>query len=240
MEANFYHIEELAEKSSTPIETITEWVSNGIVVPDGRASDTTPIFSEESLKTITKVKSLLELGYETGEVKKIIKKVGLPAENGETKKKTFDRNNYLTVGSLAEKIDASPRTIKHWEEKGIIQADLRSQGGFRLYRDYYIFLCNLIKDLQLFGYSLDEIKTISDYFRLFIELRDNPDSMPPEETDKNLELMENEIKNLFLKTEQLKNGIKRWEDLLKKQKKQITTLRERSRKLMKKGIDDAN
>ena len=113
---------------------------------------------------------------------KIIKKVGLPAAAGDTKKKPADKTNYLTVGNLAEKLDVSPRTIKHWEEKGIIEADLRSQGGFRLYRDYYILLCNLIKDLQLFGYSLDEIKKVSDYFRTFIGIRDNPDELPPEES----------------------------------------------------------
>ena len=42
-------------------------------------------------------------------------------------------NSYLTVGNLADKIGVSPRTIKHWEDKGIIEPDMRSDGGFRLY-----------------------------------------------------------------------------------------------------------
>ncbi|HAK45149.1 MAG TPA: hypothetical protein DCO79_04410 [Spirochaeta sp.] len=230
MNVNFYHIDDLAKKSGTPPDTISEWISKGVFIPDGMATDSTSIFSEDSLGIIEKIKSLLELGYELDEVKKIIKKVGLPSETGAGKKKIPEKTNYLTIGSLAEKIDVSPRTIKHWEEKGIIEADLRSQGGFRLYSDYYILLCNLIKDLQLFGYSLDEIKTISDYFRDFINIKDKPDFTTREETDRKLELMEDEIMHLFEKTDLLKNGIKRWEDLLKKQKKQITILKDKNKR----------
>ena len=70
MEANFYHIDELAEKSTTPVHIISNWVSLGILIPDGMATDSTPIFSEDSLKTIAKIKSLLEVGYELSEVRK--------------------------------------------------------------------------------------------------------------------------------------------------------------------------
>ncbi|MDC7227321.1 MAG: MerR family transcriptional regulator [Spirochaetales bacterium] len=237
---NFYHIDDLSLKSNTPIETIEEWVARGIFIPEGRASDSTPFFSEGSLVMIDKIKSLIDLGYDPEEVKKIIKKVGLPSDSGNAGKKNNEKKNYLTVGNLAEKIEVSTRTIKHWEEKGIIEPDLRSQGGFRLYRDYYVLFCNLIKDLQLFGYSLDQIKTISDYFRDFINIRENPDKISPEDTDQKLNLMNDEIKHLFEKTDQLKNGIRRWEDLLKKQRKQITSLREKNKKRIKKDYSDEN
>ena len=236
MKINFFHIDELAEKSGTPLSTIESWISDGIFIPEGKASDSTPIFSIESLKTIEKIKSLIDVGYDNSEIKKIIRKVGLPSET--PKKNSNEKNNYLTVGTLAEKIDVSPRTIKHWEEKGIIEPDLRSQGGFRLYRDYYVLLCNLIKDLQLFGYSLEQIKTISDYFRDFIEIRDNLENIDNEAVKQKLAAMENEILLLFKKTEQLKNGIRRWEDLLKKQRKQISVLKEKNKKRIDKGETD--
>ncbi len=238
MKINFFHIDELAEKSGTPLSTIEAWVSDGIFIPDGKASDLTPIFSIESLKTIEKIKSLIDVGYDNPEIKKIIRKVGLPSEN--PKKTSNEKNSYLTVGTLAEKIDVSPRTIKHWEEKGIIEPDLRSQGGFRLYRDYYVLFCNLIKDLQLFGYSLEQIKTISDYFRDFIGIRDNMEVTDTETVDFKLEAMENEIQLLFKKTGQLKNGIRRWEDLLKKQRKQISALKEKNKKRVNRGETDEN
>lgn len=237
MENNLLHLEDIAEQSETPVEIISSWLREGLFVPEGKASDSTPIFSNNSLKTIAKIKSLLELGYDTAEIRKIIKKVGLPTASGvKTQLKT--RENYLTVGTLAEKTEVSIRTIKHWEEKGIIEPDLRSQGGFRLYRDYYILFCNLIKDLQHFGYSLDEIKTISDYFRDFIKLKDQPDSIDPETAELKLVEMEDKILQLFQKMDQLRAGMKRWEELLKKQKKQITLVKEKNRKRLRKETEN--
>lgn len=238
MDINLLHIEDLAAKSETEKEIINSWLKEGLFLPEGRASDSTPIFSDESLKTINKIKSLLELGYDTAEIKKIIKKVGLPAASADTKSQSKTGENYLTVGTLAEKTKVSARTIKHWEEKGIIEPDLRSQGGFRLYRDYYILFCNLIKDLQHFGYSLDEIKTISDFFRDFIKMKDNPELLDPASVETRLQEMEDEILQLFQKMDQLRTGMKRWEDLLKKQKKQITVVKEKNRKRLKKDIDN--
>ena len=82
------------------------------------------------------------------------------------------------MGALAEKVGVSPRTIKHWEDMGIIEPNMRSEGGFRYYSDAYIYLCNLIKDLQLFNYSLVDIKMISDLFRYYLAIQQQPDSSP--------------------------------------------------------------
>ena len=233
MKINLYHVDEISEKSALSIQTINDWIGEGILIPEGFAENNDPILSDESLKTVEKITSLLQLGYDLEEIKKIIRKVGLPDSGNKTNIKSGNRENYLTVGSLAEKTGVSTRTIKHWEEKGIIEPDLRSAGGFRLYRDYYILFCNLIKDLQLFGYSLEEIKTISDYFRSFIELKDFPENFSSDEIEHMVKNFEEEITNLFKKTEMLKKGIKRWEDLLKKQKKQISAIKERNRKRTK-------
>jgi DNA-binding transcriptional MerR regulator len=137
---------------------------------------------------------------------------------------------FLTVGDLAELVGVSPRAIKHWEEKGIIEPDMRSEGGFRLYADAYVYFCELIKDLQLFGYSLEEIKEISDYFRAFLSIKDDLEVYSKEETEAKLEEMLDRIRIFDEKAGLLKQGIARWEDLLKKKKKEIMTLRTRNRK----------
>ncbi|MBI9105823.1 MAG: MerR family transcriptional regulator [Spirochaetales bacterium] len=228
MNTNLFHLDELTKKSGIDAATLKEWIESGILVPEGFAGDSTPIFSDTSLETIKKISTLIGLGYGIEEIKKIIKKVGLPSDPDIEKSRLNGKDNYLTVGALADSLGISTRTIKHWEEKGIIEPDLRSQGGFRLYRDHYILFCKLIKDLQLFGYSLDEIKTISDYFRDFVSIKDNFADHAAADTELKLRLMEEEISRLFEKTEQLKSGIKRWEDLLKKQKKQITFIKEKN------------
>ena len=52
------------------------------------------------------------------------------------------------------------RTIKFWEEKGLIAPHRRTEGGFRLYRPGDVVLLSFIKDLQAFNYTLAEIGTI--------------------------------------------------------------------------------
>ena len=52
------------------------------------------------------------------------------------------------------------RTIKFWEEKGLISPHKRTEGGFRLYRPSEVVRVSFIKDLQAFNYTLAEIGNI--------------------------------------------------------------------------------
>ena len=132
---------------------------------------------------------------------------------------------YITISSLADQVGVSPRTIKHWEEKGIIESEMRSAGGFRLYSQIYVFMCKLVKDLQHFNYSLEEIKTISDYFREFLLISSDLNHYPQKEVQERLEAMSSAIIQLYSKMNLLKEGIARWEGLLKTKQKEIQSLK---------------
>ena len=225
---------ELAERAGIEQDTLDRWVDAGLVQPDGRGSTGVPFFSESVIERIAHIRRFLEMGYREEEIAKILRKVGLP-EEGRRRGGRSETENLLTVGALAESVGVSPRTIKHWEDKGIIEADARSEGGFRLYQEHYVYLCNLIQDLQLFGYSLDEIKQISDYFRDFMVLRDALTQYSADEAEQKLGEMLAEIDNLFQTTAQLRSGIERWEKLLNKHKKLIAELR---RKNGKRGTEE--
>jgi DNA-binding transcriptional MerR regulator len=225
---------ELAERAGIEQEALDRWVDAGLVQPDGRGSTGVPFFSESVIERIGHIRRFLEMGYGEEEIAKILRKVGLP-EEGRRRGGRSETENLLTVGALAESVGVSPRTIKHWEDKGIIEADARSEGGFRLYQEHYVYLCNLIQDLQLFGYSLDEIKQISDYFRDFMVLRDDLTQYSADEAERKLGEMLAEIDNLFQTTAQLRSGIERWEKLLNKHKKLIADLR---RKNGKRGTEE--
>ncbi|HPG39642.1 MAG TPA: MerR family transcriptional regulator [bacterium] len=223
-----YVLDEFLQKTGIDKSTLELWEKLKLLKPVGFTEDKIPFYSHATLEQVAHIKKLVELGYGPEEIQKIIRKIGLPHKSEEAKK---DKStNFLTVGTLAEKVQVSPRTIKHWEDKGIIDADMRSEGGFRMYSEHYIYLCQLIQDLQLFGYSLDEIKTISDYFRDFIKLQSNIESASAEETAQKLQAMSHEIALLLEKTNQLKAGIQRWEDLLKKKKKELTALKSQNQK----------
>jgi DNA-binding transcriptional MerR regulator len=229
MNKNIFMRDEFIVKFGLREATIRDWEKAKLLLPVGFTDDKVPLYSEEMMARIAHIQKLTDLGYETEEIQKILKKVGLP-KTVEKKRKPKDSDQYLTIGNLAERVGLSPRTIKHWEDKGIIEPDMRSEGGFRLYSGVYVYLCELIRDLQLFGYTLEDIKKASDYFRYFLAVQENRDAFPKAEVSNRLDDMLAEIKVLFDKMSLLEKGIKRWEDLLKKKRKEILELKHKNQK----------
>ncbi len=225
--ANIYLINELSEKLSIPHQQLIEWEKGKLFKPAGYTEEGVPYFTEEIFKECTVILNFINLGYELPEIQKIIKNVGLPKEiiNGRNAK---PKKKLLTVGELAERANISARTIKHWEDKGIIEPDMRSEGGFRLYGENYVFFCSLILDLQNFSYSLDEIKVISDHFRNFLFFQKTPEEFTTEYISTETEKMEFEIVKLFEKMNKLKEGIDRWEKLLKSKRREIVTIKKQN------------
>lgn len=229
MPGSFLERRELIEKSKISEKVLTQWEELRLVKPSGLTEDKIPFYTQQTIDHINKIRKFMEIGYTLEEIQKILKKVGLPKHSGKYgNAKALQK--HLTVGGLAERLGVSPRTIKHWEDKGIIEADMRSEGGFRLYPEIYVYLCNLIKDLQLFGYTLDEIKSISDLFRTFLAIEKDIRAYSIEETAAELNSMCREIDKLNGKMNLLKEGIQRWEELINKKKKEINVLVKRNQK----------
>ena len=244
MNKDIMTVAELVSRAGASPEEVAAWTKAKLIRPAGYADDRTPLFGPEALERISQVRKLEELGYGRDEIQKIVRKVGLPAGDG--KRKPGSRKDpFLTVGGLAERSGISSRTLKHWEDKGIIEPDMRTEGGFRLYPESYILLCQLIRDLQLFGYSLEEIKAVSDEVREFLALEADLGAVPKAAAEARLEAMLGRIQDLRDKMRLLKEGVERWEDLLKKKRKDVLALRDRNRKRTgpeggpKKGDPDA-
>lgn len=232
MKENVFLKDEITRKTSVSSDLLDQFDKLKIIVPAGFTEDRVPFYSEDVIRHINYVKKLLEMGYGMEEIEKIVKKVGLPRVSGATGKGAVSKN-YLTVGGLADSVGVSVRTIKHWEEKGIIEAEMRTDGGFRLYPELYIYLCKLVKDLQLFGYTLEQIKTISDYFRNFLKIKADLKAFPADITQQKLEDMINEIKSLRERMSLLSEGIERWEELVSKKYREILHLQKENQKLHK-------
>lgn len=237
MQNNIFTLQEILDFTETGEQEFLEWQKAGLIEPVGHSEEHAAYFSGKTVERIKHIKQFTQMGYSTEEIRKILRKVGIPAAKKGGKPDGPEREQLLTIGALAEQAGISPRTIKHWEEKGIIEPDMRSQGGFRLYKDYYVFFCTLIQDLQLFGYSLDQIKRISDFFRDFVAIRTDQDTQHPEEIRQRLSAMQAEIDRLFEKTSQLKEGISRWEELLRKHRKQIINLQNKNSKKVAEGTE---
>ena len=229
--------DELVKRTGITDEFIQEIESAKVIKPMGLTDEKVPFYREEAVDQVNYIKKMTDLGYSMEEIQKVIKKVGFPKTLSVSESKVADK--HLTVGDLAAKVGVSARTLKHWEEKGIIEADMRSSGGFRLYSETYIYLCNLIKDLQLFGYSLEEIKRISGEFRDFLVMEKNIDIYPPKLTGKKLDVMSGEIKALKERMKLLKSGIGRWEELVNKKVKEINVLNKKNEKRLAEKIKPA-
>jgi len=234
MNKDLLSLEDLASKTGVAAERVSDWIKAELLRPDGFTDGKAPLFAAGVEDRVARLQKLADLGYGTDEIAKIIKKVGLPLD-GKGRKKERAKGRFLTVGNLAERSGVSPRTIKHWEDKGIIGPDMRTEGGFRLYSESFIFLCQLIRDLQLFGYTLEEIKAVSDDVRALLAIETDPEAFPAADVEKRLAAMLEAIQALFGKMKLLEEGIERWEDLLKKKRKDILALQVKNRKRGKAG-----
>jgi len=229
MNKGVFSRDELIAHLNSDKKKFAEWEKLKLFKPDGFTADRTPFYLDSTIEKVAQIKRLQDLGYSMQDIQRIIKKVGLPRKETGTNEKT-GLNEFLTVGELADHVGVSSRAIKHWEDKGIIKPDMRSGGGFRLYSKDYVYLCKLIKDLQLFGYSLEEIKEVSDQFRDFIAIRKNLKGFPKEENAQKLKRMLEKIEELFEKMALLEEGIERWRHLLKRERKKIVGLRNQNQK----------
>ena len=214
---------EIIEQTTIDADFLKKIIDRKLIKPLGTVDNNDLVFEKQTIHQIEHITQLLSIGYSYDDIEKILKKVGLPS-SPKNNQVDNEKVKYLTVGELAKRLDINPRTIKYWEEKGIIEPDTRSEGGFRLFAEHWIYLCNLIKDLQLFGYSLDEIKEISELFRDFQAIRASLQAFPFETTQAKLTTMREGILLFFNKMSQFKEGVHRWEELLKKKEKEIRQL----------------
>ena len=68
---------------------------------------------------------------------------------------------YLQIGEVAEQLGLTPRTLRYYEEIGLLEPPSRMEGGFRLYSAADIVrLENIVQLKRLLGFSLAEIKQV--------------------------------------------------------------------------------
>ncbi len=223
MTDELFHLDMFLEALEITQEELRRWERMGLIRPLGMIDGETPFYTAQNLQDGLQIKKLLSVGYGLGDIQSIVRKVGLPSSQPNGKKKESPQQ-LITVGELAKQTGLNPRTIKYWEERGIIEPDGRSTGGFRLYARHYIFFCELIRDLQNFGYSLDEIKEIAEMFRDFVAIQRGAIDLYTPEVYAKLSIMQERVTHLDTRMKDLKQGIKRWEDLLRKKRKEIQQL----------------
>ena len=68
----------------------------------------------------------------------------------------------MHIGELAEKTGLSLRTIRHYDEVGLLKPSGRTEGGFRLYSNEDLSRLLLIRRMKPLGFSLGEMTDLLD------------------------------------------------------------------------------
>lgn len=69
-------------------------------------------------------------------------------------------NMIMQIGELAEKSRMSLRTIRHYDEVGLLKPSGRSEGGFRLYTPDDLDRLLVIRQIKALGFSLEDMAEI--------------------------------------------------------------------------------
>jgi DNA-binding transcriptional MerR regulator len=73
-----------------------------------------------------------------------------------------DRPSLHQIGEVADLIGLSIRTIRHYEEVGVVVPADRSAAGYRLYSDRDIVRLRRVMGMKPLGFSLEEIREVLD------------------------------------------------------------------------------
>ena len=66
----------------------------------------------------------------------------------------------VQIGQVAERTGLSLRTIRFYEESGLVVPSARSEGGFRLYSDDDVARLEVIKRMKPLGFALEEMREL--------------------------------------------------------------------------------
>ncbi len=89
----------------------------------------------------------------------------------------------MQIGEVAARTELSLRTIRHYEETGLVTPSARSQGGFRLYTESDVARLMVIRRMKPLGFTLDEMRDL-------LEATDRLDSRTELPTAEREELLE--------------------------------------------------
>jgi DNA-binding transcriptional MerR regulator len=70
------------------------------------------------------------------------------------------RGGLMQIGQVAERIGLSLRTIRFYEESGLVIPTARSEGGFRLYSEKEVSRLEVIMRMKPLGFTLEEMREL--------------------------------------------------------------------------------
>lgn len=76
------------------------------------------------------------------------------------------KNDHMSISELSHRLDISPRTIRYYEEIGLMDQIKRKEGGKRVYSESDFRRLRFIKKLKLLGLTLAEMQELNAIYRI--------------------------------------------------------------------------
>lgn len=70
------------------------------------------------------------------------------------------RDDMVKIGEVARRVGLSMRTVRYYEEVGLVTPSGRTEGHFRLYTDSDVATLRLVRSMKPLGFSLDEMRDL--------------------------------------------------------------------------------
>jgi DNA-binding transcriptional MerR regulator len=91
------------------------------------------------------------------------------------------------IGEIARQMHLSLRTLRYWEEVGLIRPTGRTTGGFRLYSDDELVRVQLVRAMKPADLTIDELRDLADLVEEVRASRSSPAGAPDPEVIARLE-----------------------------------------------------
>ena len=80
----------------------------------------------------------------------------------------------MHIGEVATRTELSLRSLRHWEEVGLLHPSGRTDGGFRLYTEDDVQKILVIRRMKPLGFSLDQMKAVMSDIEVVGDARTAP------------------------------------------------------------------
>ncbi|MFF3286322.1 MerR family transcriptional regulator [Streptomyces sp. NPDC003023] len=115
----------------------------------------------------------------------------------------------MQIGEVAERTGLSLRTIRHYEEVGLVAPSARSKGGFRLYTEADVERLMVIRRMKPLDFSLEEMR---DLLEITDRIAAADASVPADEKDRLRERLDSYRKVAEARCEKLRAQLTAAED----------------------------
>ena len=102
----------------------------------------------------------------------------------------------FNIGELARRVGLTPRTIRYYEDIGLLNSVKRVDSGRRIYTEEDVRRLRFIKRLKVLGLALEEMKELEN---LYVTHRSNDQVLP-----RLLQLLDGHLTTIQARIEQLR------------------------------------